>query len=316
MNAELKYLPIELLSIDKTKLDYDLLQSVLKTYDQHERLPLVCAMASGVLRRYRVMARSEVVLAAQQLKCDAIWVLVLPQQDLPFLIDGPSSNQDLPTETTGTLGNAIAQQKMEEALSFQQALSQGSSQQAVAKTFGVSRSYVNNALQLTKLSPLLESAFLNGDITPSQARILSYEKDLERQRILLQWCSTESVSARKLERAIYHKTDLKTEAIQLRYLASQLSQRWGCPVIFTMSEQGLQVQANPLKVQLSTVIADVSALDIVSNLAWHEQGKAAQLQLSFTVRDSQAFSAWIEDLRLSDAHDLGVAAGDALLALE
>lgn len=304
MDAELKYLPLEVLSVDRTSVDGGRLQRHIVEYEATGQLPLVYVTAQGQLKRYRVKGEAEAVVAAQHLQLTAVWVLVLPAGPLPFMLPGQA--QRVVSSDVPHVINAQAKDKLEEAQTFLSAVSGGSSQQAVAKQFGVSRSYVNNALQLTKLGTDAEAAFLRGAITASQARILSYEKDEDRQAKLLTWLISEQVSARALERAIYAKTDIKTETLQLAHLSRGLSNRWGCPTHLKMDEQGLVVLANPLKAQLATIIADVSVLDIVSELSWQEQGHAAQTAITFRVSDNAAFSAWIENLRLTDTHDLGV----------
>lgn len=305
MDAELKYLPLEVLSVDRASIDAQNLQQHIANYAETNLLPLIYVSAQGQLKRYRVRSQPEPVVAAEHLKLSAVWALVLPTGALPFAL--PDSIIDAPAHQSTPDGvDASAQSKLDEAQTFLAAINDGSSQLAIAKQFGVSRSYVNNALQLTKLVPEARAVFLRGQITASQARILSYEKDALRQEKLLAWLKAEKVSARALERAIYDKTDIKTETIQLAHLARSLSTRWGCPTDLKIDERGLLVQANPLKAQLPSIVADVSALDIVSGLSWQDQGQSAQAALTFRVSDNAAFSAWIENLRLTDAHDLGL----------
>jgi transcriptional regulator with XRE-family HTH domain len=305
MDVELKYLPPEILSVEHSKVVSSALQACLTTYERTQRLPLIFASPSGTLKRYRVRAQHHVAAAAKHLKLDAVWVLVLPQHELPFdCIQenfGPAvahESEERPTDEP--------LHKLEEASNYAKAIRRGLSQQAVAKQFGVSRSYVNNALQLTKLDHMAKEAFLSGALSVSQARILSYEKDAERQNKLLAWATKHKVSARALERAIYQKTDITTEDIQLSHLSSRLSERWSSPVTLKMRDQGLTVQANPHKDQLNFLLADLAALDMITDLSWREQGSGIQVMLSFRVIDNAAFSAWLEKLRLTDADDLGI----------
>lgn len=316
MDASLKYLPPELLSVDRAASDVRRLQQLMIEYEKTNALPLVYASPLGQLKRYRVRGQPEAALAAKHLKLNAIWVLVLPQGPLPFLLPAPiDDNEPVPPQDSVTVLEQLhtaptsittPRQKLDEAMLFQASSKRGSSQQAIAKQFGVSRSYVNNALQLIKLTEQAQQAFLEGRITSSQARILSYEKNASRQLDLLAWLRREKVSARALERAIYAKVDICTEGIELDHLGRRLSARWGCATELHVDAQGLIVQANPLKAQLTSIIADVSALDMVCELSWQDHGEMSQSPLRFRVTDEQAFSTWIENLRLTDTYDLGV----------
>jgi len=304
MEVELKLLSTGLLSVDRTALSLEQVEYWLAHYKEHQKLPLIYVSKYGRFARYRLRTGCEVVVAAETLRLDALWVLVLPAGPVPFDLEHVQS------EAAGVLNEASihseAKEKIQQAQAFSDALASGLSQQAIATQYRVSRSYVNNTLQLAKLPKDIHHAFLMGQISSSQARILSYEKDAGRQRELLHWVSQETVSARALERAVYHKSDVPMERVVLSQLENRLSEHWQCPVQLKSQEgQGVLVTARPHIEQITQIMEGLRSMKALKDLTWKQNSKSQCVVLSFIIPSQGAFTQWVNQLGVSDASELG-----------
>jgi biotin operon repressor len=310
MSSELKFVPLELLALREcNKPDLPRIENLIQQFSLAEnRWPLVLVSSMGSRRRYRVRSDISVIYAAKALDVLGLWCLIVPLGPIPFRFGDAEEQIDVEKSSDR---NRPQFKTLQQGLAFRRAHESGLSQHQIAKQFGVTRSYVNNAIQLTKLGLEVKSAFLKGHLTASQARILSYEKDIGRQEELIKWIQDDTVSVRELERAVYRKNDVRLEKLLTKAISNRLAERWGCQVSVISSGQGVRVTARPHTDFISNILNDLHHASELSDLKWSSNVSARSTrEISCILPSEEIFSAWLMALRITDLDDLGLMVGE------
>ena len=97
---------------------------------------------------------------------------------------------------------------IEEAISYQKLVDHGYKHDQIAQFMGKSRPYISNMLRLLQLSPLVQEAVIQHDISSAHARVL-VPLDEEEQRFWLEKIKQDHLNVRTLENKISSKRKQK-----------------------------------------------------------------------------------------------------------
>ena len=109
---------------------------------------------------------------------------------------------------------------IEEALSYQKLVENGYKHDQIAQFMGKSRPYISNMLRLLQLTPAVQEAVIQNDISSAHARVL-VPLDEKEQNYWLEKIKQEHLNVRILENKISSKRKLKNQPAKESFLTEE-----------------------------------------------------------------------------------------------
>lgn len=109
---------------------------------------------------------------------------------------------------------------IEEALSYQKLVENGYKHDQIAQFMGKSRPYISNMLRLLQLTPAIQEAVIQNDISSAHARVL-VPLDEKEQNYWLEKIKQEHLNVRILENKISSKRKLKNQPAKESFLTEE-----------------------------------------------------------------------------------------------
>lgn len=109
---------------------------------------------------------------------------------------------------------------IEEALSYQKLVENGYKHDQIAQFMGKSRPYISNMLRLLQLTPAVQEAVIQNDISSAHARVL-VPLDEKEQNYWLKKIKQEHLNVRILENKISSKRKLKNQPAKESFLTEE-----------------------------------------------------------------------------------------------
>lgn len=109
---------------------------------------------------------------------------------------------------------------IEEALSYQKLVENGYKHDQIAQFMGKSRPYISNMLRLLQLTPAVQEAVIQNDISSAHARVL-VPLDEKEQNYWLEKIKLEHLNVRILENKISSKRKLKNQPAKESFLTEE-----------------------------------------------------------------------------------------------
>ena len=109
---------------------------------------------------------------------------------------------------------------IEEALSYQKLVENGYKHDQIAQFMGKSRPYISNMLRLLQLTPAVQEAVIQNDISSAHARVL-VPLDEKEQNYWLEKIKHEHLNVRILENKISSKKKLKNQPAKESFLTEE-----------------------------------------------------------------------------------------------
>lgn len=247
--------------------------------------------------RYRPVANSEVVHAALLAGEEAVQALIGEwPTDIPDLlpIEGlltASSIERRPISPSAAAPTDPTElEPLDRARHYAEQVKIYGSQDKAAFNLGVPRSTINNAVQLLKLIPEVQTALKQGCVGESAARTMALA-DAKHQLRLLDWYvgSDPKPTIRELEQAIrfigQNDGDFRTGKKLGQQFASVLSEAFGCEIVFRNTGRG-----GWCKVKVSDLESPIAAGILANSKLRHKtkfvkEGGGAELTFKYADND-------------------------------
>lgn len=240
----------QLISLNNTRLNQIVVRQLVPLFREEGVSGLVLLFPrSNPMQRYKPAANAEIVAAAIAAGHDSVQALVAEwPSDLPELIPWDlllqsASAQASTVETVAPSTTTPDQGPLARAAYFAGAVKQYGSQAKAAQALKLHRSTINNALQLLKLHPVVQSALLSQHINESAARTIALTDKIHQVTLLDWYLSSESrPSIRELERAVRFigqgEGDFRVGSLLEGQFATLIGETYGCQVSFQTMGQG------------------------------------------------------------------------------